>query len=178
MSDSQHWKTLKTTRLVDAPWLRVESEDCALPNGKVLKDFYTLWQPDWALIMAQDTDGLWILTRQYRHGSGCMEIEFPAGIIDAGEDSVVAAQRELQEECAHAGGSWHWLRSLPVNPDRHKGHFHIVRAQGVSRSGTTKWDEAEHIEMFKATTDQIRTMIAEGLISHPHHIAAFYLLGL
>ena len=175
---NEAWKTLKSTRLVDAPWLRVEAEDCELPNGKVLKDFYTLWQPDWVLIMAQDKDGMWLLTRQYRRGSACMEIEFPAGIIDAGEDCVEAARRELQEECAYAGGEWKWQRSLPVNPDRHLGHFHIVRAQGVERSGSTAWDESEHIETFKASTETIRAMIAEGKISHPHHIAAFYLAGL
>lgn len=178
MSESLKWKTLSEDVKLDSPWLRVAAETCTLPNGKTLKNFYTLWQPDWVLVMARDSEGMWILTRQYRHGSGCMEIEFPAGIMDAGEDAVVAGKRELQEECGYGSGEWSWMRSLPVNPDRHKGHFHMVRAEGVVRQGTTAWDEAEHIEMFKASTERVREMIAEGLISHPHHIAAFYLMGL
>jgi len=178
MSESQVWKTLSTDIKLDSPWLKVSQEKIELPSGKTIPDFYTLWQPDWVLVMAQDSDGLWIMTRQYRHGSGRMEIEFPAGIVDAGEDCVLAGRRELQEECAFAGGDWRWLRSLPVNPDRHKGHFHIVRATGVSRQGVTEWDESEHIETFKASTEQLRALIAEGLVNHPHHIAAFYLAGL
>lgn len=175
-NDPSHWKTLRSKALVDAPWLKVHSEDCQLPSGKVLTDFYTLWQPDWVLILAQDLDGLWILTRQYRHGTGRMEIEFPAGIVDRNEDHVAAARRELQEECAHAGGEWKAIRSLPVNPDRHKGRFHIVRGMGVARQGQTAFDDAEQIETFKADTARVRAMIAEGLIAHPHHIAAFLLL--
>ena len=89
---------------------------------------------------------------------------------------MAAARRELQEECAHAGGEWKAIRSLPVNPDRHKGRFHIVRGMGVARQGQTAFDDAEQIETFKADTARVRAMIAEGLIAHPHHIAAFLLL--
>ena len=175
MSKELHWKTVSTQMILESPWLKVAQETCALPNGKTIPDFYTLWQPDWVLVMAQDADGLWLLVRQYRHGSECVEIEFPAGIVDDGEDSIVAAKRELQEECGYGGGEWAWLRSLPVNPDRHRGHFHIVKATQVERQGPTQWDDSEHIELFKANTDQVRAMIAEGFITHPHHIAAFYL---
>ena len=44
------WKLLNTEYLVDAPWLKVAKEKCELPNGKVIDDFYTLWQPDWVSI--------------------------------------------------------------------------------------------------------------------------------
>ena len=40
------WKLLDTEYLVNAPWLKVAKEKCELPNGKVIDDFYTLWQPD------------------------------------------------------------------------------------------------------------------------------------
>ena len=44
------WKLLDSEFLVNAPWLKVAKEKCELPNGKVIDDFYTLWQPDWVLI--------------------------------------------------------------------------------------------------------------------------------
>ena len=95
------WKLLKTEYLVDAPWLKVAKETCELPNGKVIDDFYTLWQPDWVLILARTAQGKWVMTEQYRHGTGKIALEFPAGIIDKGETPEQAALRELQEECGY-----------------------------------------------------------------------------
>ena len=86
---------------MDAPWLKVAKETCELPNGKVIDDFYTLWQPDWVLILARTTEGKWVMTEQYRHGTGKIALEFPAGIIDKGETPEKAAIRELQEECGY-----------------------------------------------------------------------------
>ena len=87
--------------LVNAPWLKVAKEKCELPNGKVIDDFYTLWQPDWVLILARTKEGKWVMTEQYRHGTGKIALEFPAGIIDKGETPEEAAVRELQEECGY-----------------------------------------------------------------------------
>ena len=64
------WKLLDTEYLVNAPWLKVAKETCELPNGKVIDDFYTLWQPAWVLILARTVEGNWVMTEQYRHGSG------------------------------------------------------------------------------------------------------------
>ncbi len=38
------------------------------------------------------------MVRQFRHGSGGITIEFPAGTIDPGENPEIAAKRELLEE--------------------------------------------------------------------------------
>ena len=85
------WKLLDSEYLVNAPWLKVAKETCELPNGKVIDDFYTLWQPDWVLILARTTKGKWVMTEQYRHGTGKIALEFPAGIIDKGETPEQAA---------------------------------------------------------------------------------------
>ena len=95
------WKMLSSELLVDAPWLKVAKEKCELPNGKVIDDFYTLWQPDWVMILPRTKDGKWVMTKQYRHGIQKIALEFPAGIIDKGETPELAAIRELQEECGY-----------------------------------------------------------------------------
>ena len=178
--------------LVDAPWLKVAKEKCELPNGKVIDDFYTLWQPDWVLILARTTDGKWVMTEQYRHGTGKIALEFPAGIIDKGETPEEAAVRELQEECGFclregrfplgggndsAGGGHDnitYLGSFPVNPDRHRGKFHVVFIDGVERLGKTHFDETEDIETFLYTDEEFQAKIADGSFDHPLQIAGYY----
>ncbi len=194
--------------LVNAPWLKVAKEKCELPNGKVIDDFYTLWQPDWVLILARTTDGKWVMTEQYRHGTGKIALEFPAGIIDKGETPEEAAIRELQEECGfgvngdrmdpigHASRMTTrderrvtsnltppnpydlkpitYLGSFPVNPDRHRGKFHVVFIDGVERLGKTHFDETEDIETFLYTDEEFQAKIADGTFNHPLQIAGYF----
>ena len=201
------WKLLKTEYLVDAPWLKVAKETCELPNGKVIDDFYTLWQPDWVLILARTAEGKWVMTEQYRHGTGKIALEFPAGIIDKGETPEQAALRELQEECGYRidprllpkednstmatscqvsyseddngareddeGKSIRYLGKFPVNPDRHRGVFHVVFIDGVAKAGTTHFDSTEEIESLELSDEDLQKKMADGTFNHPLQIAGY-----
>ena len=182
--------------LVDAPWLKVAKETCELPSGKVIDDFYTLWQPDWVLILARTTEGKWVMTEQYRHGTGKIALEFPAGIIDKGETPEEAAVRELQEECGYvldkrrenaamrlqtrdesseSGVSGtQYVGSFSVNPDRHRGKFHVVFIDGVERLGKTSFDDTEDIETFLYTDEEFQAKVADGTFNHPLQIAGYF----
>ena len=241
------WKLLDSEFLVNAPWLKVAKEKCELPNGKVIDDFYTLWQPDWVLILARTKEGKWVMTEQYRHGTGKIALEFPAGIIDKGETPEEAAIRELQEECGYclderletrdercetgsssscrgtadasskvlikkmtgsfeasplrmtsksdadaSAGSLRpcsaqaatlakndnngvmYVGNFPVNPDRHRGKFHVVFIDGVERLGKTHFDDTEDIETFLYTDEEFQAKIADGTFDHPLQIAGYY----
>ena len=60
----ESWKIRSVESLLDTKYLRVDKETCELPNGNVIPDFYTLWQPDWVLILAQNAEGLWLMEKQ------------------------------------------------------------------------------------------------------------------
>ena len=190
------WKLLSSEFLVDAPWLKVAKETCELPSGKIIDDFYTLWQPDWVLILARTKEGKWVMTEQYRHGTGKIALEFPAGIIDKGETPEEAAVRELQEECGYvldkrrenaamrlqtrdesseSGVSGtQYVGSFSVNPDRHRGKFHVVFIDGVERLGKTSFDDTEDIETFLYTDEEFQAKVADGTFNHPLQIAGYF----
>lgn len=198
------WKLLNSEYLVDAPWLKVAKETCELPNGKVIDDFYTLWQPDWVLILARTTEGKWVMTEQYRHGTGKIALEFPAGIIDKGETPEQAALRELQEECGYGiekqcvslseaskmrsrtgldsstplrsaqNDTISYLGSFPVNPDRHRGKFHVVFIDGVVKGGSTHFDSTEDIESLLLSDEDLQKKMADGSFNHPLQIAGYF----
>ncbi|MCQ2090141.1 MAG: NUDIX hydrolase [Fibrobacter sp.] len=178
------WKLLDTEYLVNAPWLKVAKEKCQLPNGKIIDDFYTLWQPDWVLILARTTEGKWVMTEQYRHGTGKIALEFPAGIIDKGETPEQAAVRELQEECGYGQkeipgqarddkASAQYLGAYPVNPDRHRGKFHVVFIDGVVRAGDTSFDDTEEIESLEMSDEDLQAKMNDGSFSHPLQMAGY-----
>ena len=198
------WKLLNSEYLVDAPWLKVAKETCELPNGKVIDDFYTLWQPDWVLILARTAEGKWVMTEQYRHGTGKIALEFPAGIIDKGETPEQAAVRELQEECGYGiekqcvtlseaskmrsrtgldsstplrsaqNDTISYLGVFPVNPDRHRGKFHVVFIDGVVKGGSTHFDSTEDIESLLLSDEDLQKKMADGSFNHPLQIAGYF----
>ena len=185
------WKLLSSEYLVDAPWLKVAKETCELPNGKVIDDFYTLWQPDWVLILARTTEGKWVMT------------EFPAGIIDKGETPEQAALRELQEECGYGierqcvtlseaskmrsrtgldsstplrsaqNDTISYLGAFPVNPDRHRGKFHVVFIDGVEKGGSTHFDSTEDIESLLLSDEELQAKMTDGTFNHPLQMAGY-----
>jgi 8-oxo-dGTP pyrophosphatase MutT (NUDIX family) len=53
---------------------------------------------DYVVVLAVTPDGRIPLVRQYRPAVEDFTLEFPAGIIDAGEDAATTARRELLEE--------------------------------------------------------------------------------
>jgi 8-oxo-dGTP pyrophosphatase MutT (NUDIX family) len=197
------WKLLNSEYLVDAPWLKVAKETCELPNGKVIDDFYTLWQPDWVLILARTTEGKWVMTEQYRHGTGKIALEFPAGIIDKGETPEQAALRELQEECGYGiekqcvtlseaskmrsrtgldsstplrsaqNDTISYLGENPVNPDRHRGKFHVVFIDGVEKGGSTHFDSTEDIESLLLNDEELQAKMTDGTFNHPLQMAGY-----
>ena len=194
---------MNTEYLVDAPWLKVAKEKCELPNGKIIDDFYTLWQPDWVLILARTTEGKWVMTEQYRHGTGKITLEFPAGIIDKGETPEQAALRELQEECGYGiekqcvtlseaskmrsrtgldsstplrsaqNDTISYLGSFPVNPDRHRGRFHVVFIDKVIKNGCTHFDSTEEIESLLLSDNELQAKMADGSFNHPLQMAGY-----
>ena len=72
-----------------------------LPNGKPATR-EVLRHPGAAAVVPVTEDGNVILVRQYRYPFATVMLEIPAGKLDPGEDPLVCARRELQEETGYA----------------------------------------------------------------------------
>lgn len=168
------WTTLSVKEILDSPWLKIAKESCCLPHGKIISDFYTIWQPDWVLILPKTRSGKWVLTKQYRHGTKAISLEFPAGIVDKGESPLEAAKRELEEEVSYLGSSFKFLGEFPMNPDRHRGKFYVFVVNDVEKGGNRTQDETENIVEIELSTEELEEKIATGEMNHPLQIAAYF----
>ena len=81
------------------------------PEGHVLRRL-VLESCDWVNVVARDEEERVILVRQYRFGIGACTLEPPGGSVDAGEQPLAAARRELLEETGYGGGRWTPLGEL------------------------------------------------------------------
>jgi len=69
--------------------------------------------PGAVAIIAEDEFGDWLMIKQYRHSTGRILLEIPAGTKEAGEPADLTAARELREETGYSaksltriGGAW------------------------------------------------------------------------
>ena len=90
-------QTLKSEVIFKGNWLKVQRDHVRLPNGAETFREYIL-HPGAALILPVLDDGRLLMIEQYRHPLKKIFLEFPAGKIDRGENSLQTAHRELKEE--------------------------------------------------------------------------------
>ena len=107
---------LKETRIdgetvYDGGFLKVARDRVTLPDGKITKREY-IRHPGAVVVLALFDDNTVLLERQYRYPLDRVFIEYPAGKIDAGEDHLACAKRELQEETGYTATEWHFLCTI------------------------------------------------------------------
>jgi hypothetical protein len=60
-----------------------------------------------------------------------------------------------------------------VNPDRHRGVFHVVFIDGVVKNGSTHFDSTEDIESLELSDEDLQKKMADGTFNHPLQIAGY-----
>jgi ADP-ribose pyrophosphatase len=86
-------------------------------------------------ILAENENGEVLLIQQYRHPIRMRDWEIPAGLLDKpGEDPLVAAQRELEEEADLVAADWSELGLFYTTPGGSNETIRIYRASGLTAS--------------------------------------------
>lgn len=103
------WKLLKSEWALNEKWYKVRRDTVEIKPGKIIDDYYISILPEVVMIIGVTPDGKVPLIKQYKHGVGDIIIELPAGLIDEGEDPLLAAKREFQEEAGYTSTQWESL---------------------------------------------------------------------
>ena len=85
----------------DGLLLKLEEDTVRLPDGSLTRREWVR-HPGAVVMIAMLDDNTLLLERQYRYPLQRHFLELPAGKIDAGEEPLQAAKRELREEILHA----------------------------------------------------------------------------
>lgn len=123
---------------------------------------------DAANVLAVTKDGKVVMVRQFRFGIEEDTIEVPGGLVEKGEDPMIAAQRELLEETGYSGGEWQSLDFIHSNPVYMYGMIHQYLAVGVEKTAEQELDSGENIEVIEVDPAELKTFYKNGSIRHPH----------
>src|SRR5947209_18022129 len=88
--------------------------------------------PGSGVIVPLFDDGTVALVRQYRHPAGKYLLEIPAGSLESGEDPLVGAMRELEEEIGCTAASIEHLASFYVSPGFLSEKMNVYLATGLT----------------------------------------------
>ncbi len=125
-------------------------------------------------VAALEADGRLLLVRQYRPALEAWTLEIPAGRLEAGEDPLDAARRELEEETGRRAGSWSTLRPIVPAPGFCNEVVHLFEARDLVEvpGGGLEADPDEEIEVLQRTP---REILASGEADAKTLIAALLL---
>ena len=156
-------------------------------DGKLIKVTYDVaevngkeaWRevvhhPGASAVVAIDEDNRIIMEKQFRYALNDYLLEIPAGKLDAGEDPLVCAKRELEEETGIVASEWISLGTIATSPGFCNEVIHLYVAKGLSK-GEIHWDEDEYVEVERYRFDELLQRIKEEKIKDSKSLSALLL---
>jgi len=128
------------------------------------------------MIAAITDDQEIILVREYAAGTERYELQLPKGIVEPGEESLVASNRELSEETGYAAASLKILQTLRVSPGYFNHETDLVLATDLYEHKLDTGDEPEQLEVVKHPLADIDDLLQRDDFSESRSIAGVLLV--
>jgi len=149
--------------LLRGHFLHAMRDTVRLPDGKEAFREYVI-HPGAVMVVAELPDGRLVLERQFRYPVKAVMVEFPAGKLDPGEDSLVCAQRELLEETGYTARQW--ARAGVLHPViSYSTEFIDIWFARELTAGERQLDAGEFLDVFSASADELLQWCRDGRIT-------------
>lgn len=150
----------------------VGTEEVTLPSG-VTVTLDVIRHPGAALVVPLDGDRVTMI-RQYRHCAGGWLWECPAGTLNAGEEPVDCARRELSEEAGLQAKELHYAGFVFNAPGYADEKIHIFVATGLSPLAGERDHDEVITEVRAFSFDDCEAMVARNEITDAKTVAALF----
>ncbi len=168
-------KTVKVNYIYKGKIVNLRCDEAVLPDGRPCKR-EMIEHPGGAAVFCVH-EGKVALVRQFRYAYGKTLLEIPAGKLEKGEDPMLAAGRELEEETGLEAESLKHLFTLYPTPGYTNEKIYIYEAVNV-REGRQHLDEGEFLNVVYLPVEEAARMVEEGELCDAKTIVALqhYLL--
>jgi ADP-ribose pyrophosphatase len=158
------WQILGREIVYRDPWIQVDRDQVIRPDGAPGTHCVVHLLPG-VSVLAVDDAGTAYLTEDFHYGVGRTTIEAVSGGIDAGEEPLAAAARELREELGITAAEWIDLgvcdpfTTIVVSPTR------LFLARQLS-FGPRALEGTENTRVRAVPFDQAVRMVLDSRIRH------------
>lgn len=164
-SDRLMWKSGERKNLYSCVLFKINGIEREHRDGRK-GTFIELESQNWVVaipwFLRDDGVPCFVMEEQYRHGSETITREFPAGLVEKGELSLVAAQRELLEETGIEGK---FTLLGEVNPNSafmcNRQSFYLV--EDIKKVSGQCLDANEEIDIIEVPVEEVIRDMGTGL---------------
>ncbi len=149
--------------------ITLRCDDALLPNGQPCKR--EIIEHSGGACVLYEEDNKILLVRQYRYAYGESLYEIPAGKLEKGEDPILAAARELEEEAGVRAKELQLLYVSYPTPGYTNEKIYIYRAYGGEKV-PMHLDEDEFLEAEYIPVETVKEMLKDGKIRDAKTIIA------
>jgi ADP-ribose pyrophosphatase len=129
-------------------------------------DFALIAAPDWVnvvpVLRGASGEIRFLMVRQYRHGIEEVTTEFPAGLVNPGEEPRAAAARELQEETGRIAGRLTLLGKICPNPPFMGNWCYTYLAEDLSAAAGQALDRLEVLDVVEISKAELEASLGTG----------------
>lgn len=170
--DLKPW-TVLTSRDVYAaePWLKIRIETLRLPDGRQV-EFHQVDTPDFVIVVPVTEEGRFVLLRQYKHGARRVNVNFPAGTLERGEDPLDCARRELLEETGYEAERWTACGGYVLMGNQRGSTAHLFIAHGCRKVAEPDSGDLEEMRVEMMSRDELLASVAAGDFAIVSQVAA------
>ena len=127
------------------------------------------------MIVALVDDEHAVLVEEYCAGTDDYQLSLPKGLIEPGEDVLVAAERELKEEAGFGAKRLEWLAELSLSPGYMSQKIQVVLARDLYAE-SLPGDEPEPLRVERVSLREISNLLQHPQFSEGRALAALYLV--
>lgn len=160
------WKSGKRERVFKGPIFDICTVQRTSCDGRC-STFIEVDCPKWVTIVPwfRNVDGvpMFVMVDQFRHGSATVTREFPAGVVEKGEDPMDAGLRELKEETGVEGDRVTALGNVSPNSAfmNNRSYFYLV--EDVKHTSGQELDPNEQLEVLSVPVQTVIELMGTGI---------------
>jgi len=159
------WTVQQSTVVYAKKWMQIKEEICQLPDGQIINPYFVIEVPDFCNVVMVTAQDEIVMVEQYRHAAGIISLELPGGMIEPGEDPMLAAKREMEEETGY--------QSNP-NPPLENNRAHFYLATQLTLTGNTSFDQYEDIKLVLVNKHDFMNKLLQNSFTHGAQVGAMF----
>ena len=162
-------KTVKKNCIYEGKIIKVRRDEAELPDGKPCVREMVEHSGGASVLYVEN--GKVLLVRQFRYAYGESIYEIPAGKLEIGEDPMLAAARELEEEAGVKAGRLELIFTLYPTPGYTNEKIYIYQAFDCEKVNA-HLDEGELLDVEYIPLEKAKEMLGKGEIKDGKTIIA------